>query len=491
MIRGMKRNLGPYPSKRFDVGASIHNRFDIEVVDAISGEVKQKAFAENTICAKLWTYLCSNSAWNNYIHYGKGQGTPSASDTSLFAFVGSVASTLHSESFDPDANVYKLTKKAVLSETTAVGITITEVGIGQGTGSSSLLTHALLRDMNGNAISLEKSDTDVLNIYATVFCHLILPTNCFVTGFRYNQDGAIKSSILAHLVGQTTLDSIYLSKTKGYSQHLAALVSANKNFDVSSKTITFAATRLGVSDWNIGGIKCFYLGTASSAEIICEVEDGNGWYEKTTVVGESVGTGDGVTLDFKTDFPFAKNATVYIDGVAVEAEVEYGYSVQNLGYYMRLLRADTLGIYSGSYGNTTGPVFGVDDSGIFRFTGNNVNNPIVLENALWETHPVTKMTLSGGTVRASNNLVDWVDVTLGVELTEAYRYWELTRGYGRSMATFESSVELPSANNIHFAAPPAEGAVITADYDAVCVAKDENHVFDLSIVFKFNEYNEG
>ena len=53
MIRGNKRNYTSALNKRFDVSASIHNRFDIEVIDAVSGEVKQKAFAENVVCDKI------------------------------------------------------------------------------------------------------------------------------------------------------------------------------------------------------------------------------------------------------------------------------------------------------------------------------------------------------------------------------------------------------------------------------------------------------
>ena len=41
--------------------------------------------------------------------------------------------------------------------------------------------------------------------------------------------------------------------------------------------------------------------------------------------------------------------------------------------------------------------------------------------------------------------------------------------------------------NIHFAEPPADGDVITADYFTDVIAKDENHVFDFSITFHFGE----
>ena len=53
-IRGQKRNL----SEKIEttVKASIHNRFDIEVVDSRTGKIKQKVQAENVICTNLWTH---------------------------------------------------------------------------------------------------------------------------------------------------------------------------------------------------------------------------------------------------------------------------------------------------------------------------------------------------------------------------------------------------------------------------------------------------
>ena len=69
------------------LNASIHNRFDIEVVDSKTGEIKKKAQAENVILNRLWRVYSGN--WNSYIQYGSGAGTPAATDTSLFTFINS------------------------------------------------------------------------------------------------------------------------------------------------------------------------------------------------------------------------------------------------------------------------------------------------------------------------------------------------------------------------------------------------------------------
>jgi hypothetical protein len=43
--------------------------------------------------------------------------------------------------------------------------------------------------------------------------------------------------------------------------------------------------------------------------------------------------------------------------------------------------------------------------------------------------------------------------------------------------------------NVHFDTPPVDGAVITADYNTESIAKDINHVFDLSVVITLGEYS--
>jgi hypothetical protein len=179
MIRGRKRTKSIQtldPGLRHigvNLNCSLHNRFDIEVVDAATGRVKQRAQAENIICDALWTRMFMPSSYFSTIHYGTGSGTPAAADTSLFTFLGYAVPSENDDTvyYDYDNCYASLTRKIQLSEMTAVGETLTEVGIGYGSSASMLVTHAMLKDMNGNPISIEKTDTDIINIYATVFMH--------------------------------------------------------------------------------------------------------------------------------------------------------------------------------------------------------------------------------------------------------------------------------------------------------------------------------
>ncbi|MEG2001094.1 MAG: hypothetical protein RR053_06870, partial [Evtepia sp.] len=91
MVRGKTRPL-PVSANEVVAGtvdaklnASIHNRFDIEVIDSRTGQVRQRAQAENIILDQMW----ANFDYFFYdIQYGTGTGVPAATDKTLFSYLG-------------------------------------------------------------------------------------------------------------------------------------------------------------------------------------------------------------------------------------------------------------------------------------------------------------------------------------------------------------------------------------------------------------------
>lgn len=512
MIRGTKRALAEAPVKRFDVGASIHNRFDIEIIDSNSGKVKKKLYAENVICNQMWTRFMSSYRWGGYIHYGTGSGTPSSSDTSLFAFYGYKVTEAYATNSDIDSNVYSATVKAQIPESEAVGETITELGIAYDSTANTLMTHAMLKDMNGNPVSLQKSDTDVVNIYATVFIHLNFSAGTRWLGLHARQSTtselSYSSSFLSHFAGlQSAPANPRIIACKGYIPiHTVLTPTYTKN--AASRELTVTCPRMDVTTWNTyRGLKNIQLGyrygnlsTMNVSEFSFEVEEDSVWYSKTPITGEAIGTGDGVTVDFSTKFNFAKNAVVYVNGVPVDATVDYGCGL-GIGNYLKPIFTPMAGYYQS--GNTAAqeinPIYTYDTSDKFVIAANYFEDKPVFENTLHETHGISRLVGSYKGIRVSNDMKTWVDIPADLSTTDIpeeyqhYKYWALwcTRNNTGTYPTeFFSAETLPTTVNVHLSEPPAEGAVITADYDAICVAKDENHVFDLSIVFKFNEYTE-
>lgn len=89
MIKGKKRNIRP--NLETNLNFSIHNRFDIEVIDAVSGEIKQRAQAEKMSFVMVYGPLyLPLSVFLRTFDMGLGSGTPAATDTSLFTPLGAI-----------------------------------------------------------------------------------------------------------------------------------------------------------------------------------------------------------------------------------------------------------------------------------------------------------------------------------------------------------------------------------------------------------------
>ncbi len=515
MIRGETRKIEKATPINANVRASIHNRFDIEVVDARTGEVKNKAVGYNVITNQLWNRLLTPETYFNYVFYGSGSGTPSASDTSLFHYVGYLSATGDAAlSLDRTNGVYSRTKKHVLAENVAVGVGITEVGIAYGTGTSNLCTHAMLQDMNGNPITINKTATDIINIYATVYVHFsasgwdggsifVAYSNIMVwlTGASKSTYTAIPG-FAAPIVGAGRgcyAENFYNSSLPyGSGSYKTNAITYNRQ----DKKVTFAMGRLGASGFNYGGIASIFLfGGGTGSYETMQLEDssfqlmvGGSWYRGTSIVGEPIGTGDGETVDFKTAFPFVTEATIKING-AVETSVTVDLNMPPKAHFVSPSSEEW------SYGFELNSI---DSAGMSWFsklpTANRFSElgPIeYYENPHYSKVGINALRgTSGVVVYATNNLNSWHQVAVlngstssSVAVPTEYqncRYWKFEH---TGMFWAMVKADIPEYN-IHFDTPPAVGAVITADYYTKTIAKDENHVFDLTVTIQLGEYSE-
>jgi hypothetical protein len=508
MIRGTKKPLAEKrPIIKADLRASIHNRFDIEVVDAGSGKVKKTAQAENVICDALWTRLLNGSAYFSYIHYGTGNGSPSTSDKQLFSFLGYLSAGTATYIYDFDNGVVASRKLAQINESTAVGATLTEVGIAYSTGATSLVTHAMLKDMNGNPVSITKTDTDIINIYATVYVHYN-PAGydngtVKILGSKYND--LLTKTLVGESTSSTKGQIIYFATTNGLvadvpaeNKSTHAIGSVTTTYDAANKKIIYKAERFPVGSYNLaGGIGSVIFGshainisggtspnTYYFVRGCISAKVGGNWFVGSQVTGEPVATGDGVTTDFATKFAFVSNATIYVDGVAsgnVVVDQNLPLSAEAMGKYFEIIPelssdlAPTPEIRSNSYENTVG----------------------VYYNPFYEYGITSYKTDGSLTVSVSDDLNTWnVLSERKYGLTEVpaeyqnYKYWRLANPSRGSDAPYAMTSENIKATNIHFSVPPAEGAVITADYFTKTIAKDENHVFDMTVTIQLGEYTE-
>lgn len=480
--------------------ASIHNRFDIEVIDATSGEVKQKAKAENVICTGMWTGIMSRANYFSQVWYGRGSGVPTPNDTALFSLIDrSSLGNFVNSGLNINTGVYSSTGSVTLSETQYVGETFTELGIGYYPSSTyTLCSHAMITDMNGNQISIHKTSTDILNIYATIYLHvpqeMIWVAEEELTGpdfkffpMNYFLLGVIGRSPSYGDASWPGTDLVYTKSITGIGGHKSSGASAvltGRSFvaDSTNKKWKYTAGRIGASSGNFGfqgfeGCDCYdssIWGHDHMTEFYGKLPGG---YQ---VRGEAVGTGDGSTVNFATKFEFPYNATVYVDGVAQTSGVTVtkapGANYTNMEWYMFCITAN-------SKPGKLRPTFSAP-----QVSG---TENLIFYNPWWELG-LTSMYVRGA-LSCSNDLENWVDIRTSTSTTATtytipsayrnYKYWKKV-GYYEYNAMKASC----GAYNIKFDNPPAEGSVITIDYMTDFVPKDENHVFDFSFSVQLGEY---
>lgn len=502
MIRGTKRAIEKRPSVKANINASIHNRFDIEVVDAKTGKVKQKAQAFNVICDQLWSYLLQGYSYFGAIHYGNGTGTPSASDTSLFGFVGSASPVAKEKQWVIKAGVAHVTGKITLDETVAVGETLTEVGIAYSSTKTTLCTHAMLQDMNGNQISVLKTETDIITIYATLYLHwscdsetLFISPSYKLNSNRNNPMGMIGwllgDAATSTNVGSCIPDRAAFSDTGCYDSSGAAVYTATKTYDTAAKTLTLKYPRLAATKGNTSQILAVIIGShgVSTTDYYLTLpafvmQVGGDKIPASTVVGEAVGTGDGATVDFKTAFSNLDSATIYVDGVA-QSGVTIDRSVPFVNGRARA------GIYPGIYNDGLWALSTTNITLGDMKPGDNVYHPGggCAYNTFYATCGIRTVNKN---VLVSNDLLTWTPVASGTVPDELqnHKYWKVDTTSTSNYQYFTVTRTKADDNNIHFATPPAAGAVITADYVTKTIPKDSNHVYDLEVTIGFGEYTE-
>ena len=159
-----------------EVKTLLHNRFDIEVSDAATGEIRQRATCYNIILDSFINAVVDRSTSKlSYMHVGTGSGTPAQTRNQLFTFLGSKAcSTVETVKEYPTSYIRK---KIVLLPEDFVGQRITEVGFASYSSQTSLMTHSMLKDSEGNEIAIVKTATDVITIYGTFYLTIGQPAD--------------------------------------------------------------------------------------------------------------------------------------------------------------------------------------------------------------------------------------------------------------------------------------------------------------------------
>ncbi len=483
---------------------NIKNRFDIECKDIRTGEV-QKFQAHNIVLDQMWSRLVNFQSFFEYIHFGTGDGSLSPTRTSLFSHLGTkTAGDVSSSRALPTS--YRQ-RSIVLNPEEHVGQEITEVGVAYGSGSTNLVTHAFLEDSEGNPISIVKTDTMVVTIYATIFFELGNLEDMYSGRFRWVMPLA-NNELVSYFMG-STYPTQQFRVTQAFDFAPAShegvaptshgrssnILVADWSKDAANKRVTTPVRRLGISDGN-GEIRGFGIGSSDTAGTFRGQFPITGVFAGWPIEGEQVGVGDGETVGFNPIWADADISAVYLNDVPVDP-ADYDLAPTRKGTNLFLFRGvqQLSGVATNSnlltalgneiVVNVGGRSFGVDVGAenaplnVYRLRVHNIDSyglTLIGTNNADYSGGETITTVSGSLDDPS----EWVNIDFSAT---AYRYYKLSWSGGRVW-----QIQLLTAEDqIQFHTPPDEGAVITADYTVSYVPKDVNHVLDLQVTIQYGE----
>jgi hypothetical protein len=363
-----------------------------------------------------------------------------------------------------------------------------------------------LKDMNGNTVSIVKTDTDIIVIYATIYAG----SSTFsgdMSGIDIARIGVQNNPLLSSILGRRT-KGYAGTPANGYAFNLSANMADTTydkgdyssgtytaaDIDVLNKKATFYH-RIPSASANTGGLKSYVLSNS-------HLWGFNTYRKQPSIIGrlntstltqstitEQIGTGNGVLTDFSTTFPFVKSGTcvIKVDGVSASPTVYYGMPCNKdvTGFLRNRTNAE----------QPDRCAFGL--AGYLDFT--QITTPEIIENPFYEVYGLTSVTGYRFKLESSDDMTTWTEAAkneLNTSVTvsipsghQKKRYYRIscTAGDYCEVTKIESS-EMDNYKNVRFATPPASGAVITAEYQCDCAAKDVYHVVDVTVVIQLGEY---
>ena len=327
---------------------TLHNKFEIEVKDAATGELKQKAYAYNVITDIYFKMRLTGSYGGvnnsiNYIGVGTGDGEPSITDTALFTAKAFYSATLVETVYAYPTSY--MTRRIKIPADEQNDSVFTEVGLAcefaQGYGyAKAIVTHAMIQDAEGNKIAIKKTDVDVVYITATFYC-TFTPAGFGDNGIYPRPE---ENKLIQWLFGLGSIDyTVAMGRNQlEYSSDLTTNFLVNKSNKVSGKgsfedlsyefpVLTILDTEFNdhvVKNIGIPGVGAFQFPDPSAFPD----------YEVNHLV---LGEGDGETIEFNLKCPIIKRGSMrvfvadeeLIEGRDFECDYESNCTDSRENYY--------------------------------------------------------------------------------------------------------------------------------------------------------------
>ena len=471
----------------------IHNKFDIVVKDAKTGKIKNEYVGHNILLNQFWTRYISanNKTCLSYIHFGSGTTAPVSTNTKLTTPVGSKASANASTDTSKWSTEGLITVKKTcrLDAAEHVGSSISEVGFAYSSATTgNLVTHATIKDENGNPLTILKKDGDIIDIYATFYFKIGYVSAdiefCLFDGSTDKNLPAMLCCVHA-FSGSTYAGFPYAGVSKmrtrqpNGTQSKATDYGVNRvlniAFDTANKKVTYTIPDIVAGECNLAGGIC----SLAFLDAVIKVPTTN--FSQPVIVKEVLGTGDGVTKDFETDFGYIlSNGTfkVFVNDVEVSATAEYGQGLAK--------------------SNISPDIIYLNES--LDAVGGNFGTTIAFENPYYTKYGISSINCRYTTIYTSDDAITWTQAAQRTSSTfadleipaenQSKRYFKCVSTSGTSMAVqYVTSTAFAAAKNVHLTEAPASGATVACTYQPDVIAKDSSHMLkNISIALTFNEY---
>jgi hypothetical protein len=518
--------------------------YKLILIDDATNKIKQVAETHNVFLHNWW-----NSGPNQYcgnrlveaIHLGSGSGTPSVADSNLFSYLWGLAA---SETQTTDLEHHRITfiATATFPATASYVGTVTEIGCSSRATATNnnqgvplyilMFTHALLKDAEGNPMSIVKTDTDRLIVTTTieVSYSTSAPFNLVKRpGYigRHNAGGnwAISQWYgVRLLLGTTKPDAMCYRDVwagsyitfRGPSADTSCTPLTMGSLDKSTLKMSFANTRIAQT---IGQNRPIYYNYIIFEGFVYAVLPDPTVFAYYNIEGIEIGTGDGNTSVFTNplDYFVKDSEIVYKNGVALTRNVDYTIDYRNNHRRLPELAATKNCKLSGGFTIDAGSYasYGPTRQLFQRFinelhnysceilhTGWLASAPLIIELEDADevnTFFVPAWIIAGTiTLSCSNDGDTWTQVDQFVHNTNQSdlrsfssviaKYWKIegtnTSWNGRALESDDMSIELflgyVGDAYIRFTTPPAEGDEITMKVQMDRPFKNGNFVIDVS-----------
>lgn len=280
---------------KLNTGVKIHNRHDIYMRNAETGEVVQQGQAENIVLDRMYTRLLGYSSYFTNIVFGSGAGELNPGRTTLFNRVGSKSAITEKLTTGYPTSIW--TRKVTLGTGEFNGHRLTEVGISDTT--TNINTHAIITDSEGNPLEMEeKTELIIVDIYSTVFIEIYDVDS----GLFFFDDG-----LRDYLTGGSTPNNSI--RLRYLSDDDATTLTGTRTSNAGDKSVT-VSVKFDVQHFNkdVKYIDCVGLG------IRCVIPR-PGVFTTHDRIGVSIGVGDGATTRFPLPNRGIKNASFKVDGI--------------------------------------------------------------------------------------------------------------------------------------------------------------------------------